>query len=611
MSTHMRTKKILPLFSALGLILLSSTEIGKASVKQARRFFALNSEPIELSIYNSADYIAEDEKGDDGSLISKGLVSKFKDYCINDLGINVSVSYSTFDTNETMLSELKTGRANYDLVTPSDYVIQKMIREDMITTYDEDSTPMYNKYVSPWITEQMDNIEVDGIKGLVNKYARGYMWGTLGILYNDTFNGVIARGITSEEMDQDMQSWDSLWDDKYNNLLAIKDSMRDTYAIGILYTYREELKSLKEQYDKGEISDDDYNKTVTKIFNRCEDKNLSEVKENLTALKKNAFGFEVDSGKVDMAKGDKFAIDIAWSGDASYAMDMADENNAKLLENNPDADTTTLRYALPDTGANIWFDGWVMPKSIENRPGHKEIAEKFVDFVSDPEHIYGDESVNPDQLTNVAQNMNYIGYTSVIAGDSVLSLVKSWYDIRYDEDEDDFDDSILDDYTLVDVSKIPSMSKKEREESYYFKDISYFFKGTLTDMDDSDMVFAVLASNKDRQFDTQYPDSSMLPCLCIMQDFGNQTNALTKMWEQVKNTNLPLWAYILVIIAILLLIGYIVFEKIRKKIVLDKRRERKLMRQAKEKAALEALKKQQKLEKQSLKESKKATKKNG
>lgn len=609
MSIHIKTKKIFSLFSSVALAVISSAEIGNTSIKQARRHFALTSQPIELSIYNSADYIAEDEKDDDGTLISKGIVSKFKDYCIDELGINVSVSYSTFDTNETMLSELKTGRASYDLVTPSDYVIQKMIREDMIAPYDEGSTPMYDKYVSPWIEEQISGIEIDGKKNIVNQYARGYMWGTLGILYNDTFNGVISRGITSSEMDQDMQSWDSLWDEKYNNLLAIKDSMRDTYAIGILYTYRSELESLKKQYDNHEINDDVYNEKVTEIFNRCKDENLSEVKENLVTLKQNAFGFEVDSGKVDMAKGDKFAIDIAWSGDAAYAMDMADENNEKLLEKNPDADTTTLRYALPSTGANIWFDGWVMPKSIESRPGHKEIAEKFVDFISDSEHIYGDESVNPYQMTNVAQNMDYIGYTSVIAGDSVLSLIKENYDIRYDEESESFDDAVLDDYTKVDASDILSLTDEEKEESYYLKDISYFFNGTLEEMGDEDMIFAVLASDKDRQFDTQYPDSSILPSLCIMQDFGDQTNALTKMWEQVKNTNLPLWAYILVIIAVVGLIGYIVFEKIRKKMVLDKRRERKLARQAKEKAALEALKQQQKLEKQALKESKKNAKK--
>lgn len=609
MSTHTKTKKIFSLFSSVALIVISSVEIGNTSIKQARRHFALTSQPIELSIYNSADYIAEDEKDDDGTLISKGIVSKFKDYCIDELGINVSVSYSTFDTNETMLSELKTGRASYDLVTPSDYVIQKMIREDMIAPYDDGSTPMYDKYVSPWIEEQISGIEIDGKKNIVNQYARGYMWGTLGILYNDTFNGVISRGITPSEMDQDMQSWDSLWDEKYNNLLAIKDSMRDTYAIGILYTYRSELESLKKQYDNHEINSDVYNEKVTEIFNRCKDENLAEVKENLVTLKQNAFGFEVDSGKVDMAKGDKFAIDIAWSGDAAYAMDMADENNEKLLEKNPDADTTTLRYALPSTGANIWFDGWVMPKSIENRPGHKEIAEKFVDFISDPEHVYGDESVNPDQMTNVAQNMDYIGYTSVIAGDSVLSLIKENYDIRYDEESESFDDAVLDDYTKVDASDILSLTDEEKEESYYLKDISYFFKGTLEEMSDEDMIFAVLASDKDRQFDTQYPDSSILPSLCIMQDFGDQTNALTKMWEQVKNTNLPLWAYILVIFAVVGLIGYIIFEKIRKKMVLDKRRERKLARQAKEKAAMEALKQQQKLEKQALKESKKNAKK--
>ena len=606
MSLHLKNKKIFPLLASLGIIFVSSTEIGNTAKKQAKRFFAAQSTPIELSIYNSADYIAEDEKADDGTLVSKGLVSKFEDYCLDELGINVKVSYSTFDTNETMLSELRTGRANYDLVTPSDYVIQKMIKEDMITTFDDDSTPMYNKYVSPWIYKQMDSIEINGEKGLVNKYARGYMWGTLGILYNPGYNGVESRGITEAEMDKDMLSWDSLWDSKYNNLLAIKDSMRDTYAIGILYTYRAELEDYKTQHDEGKLSDSEYNAKLTEIFNRCSDSNLEEVKKNLITLKDNSFGFEVDSGKVDMAKGDKFAIDIAWSGDAAYAMDMADENNEKLLAQNSNAETTTLKYALPSTGANVWFDGWVMPKSIENRTGHKEIAEKFVDFVSDPEHVYGDESVNPDQMTNVAQNMNYIGYTSVIAGDSVLWLIKSWYDIRYDEENDEIDDSILDDYTLVESADISSLSDEEKENSYYLKDISYFFEGTLTELEDEDMTFAVLACDKGRQFDTQYPDSKILSSLCIMQDFGDQTNALTKMWEQVKNTNLPTWAYILIIVVVVLLIAYFIFVKIKNKITIDKRKERKQARLAKEKAAIEALKQQQKLEKQN---NKKAAKK--
>lgn len=601
MSLHMVSKKFLPFVATLNLLFISNTGTSQTAIKQAKIFYALNSESITLNVYNSADYIAEDEKDSSGNFISKGLVSKFEDYCLNELGINVTVSYSTFDTNETMLSELKTGRANYDLVTPSDYVIQKMIKEDMITQFDDDSTPMYNKYVSPWIKKQMEGITINGQTGLVNKYARGYMWGTLGILYNTEFNGVISRGISSSEMTEDMMSWNSLWDKKYNNLLAIKDSMRDTYAVGILYTYRDELETYKTQHDNKELSDEEYNSKLTEIFNRCQDSNLEEVKKNLVDLKNNSFGFEVDSGKSDMAKGDKFAIDIAWSGDAAYAMDLADENNEKLLINNPNAETTTLRYSLPSTGANVWFDGWVMPKSIENRKGHKEIAEKFVDFVSDPEHIYGDKSVNPDQMTNVAQNMNYIGYTSVIAGDSVLQLIQSWYDIRYDEEKEELDESKLDKYTLVDSSEISSLDEDKLENSYYLKDISYFFEGTLTELDDENMVFAVLASDKNRQFDTQYPDSKILSSLCIMQDFGDQTNSLTKMWEQVKNTNLPTWAYILIIIAVVALIGYYIFTKIRNKMIIDKRKERKKARLQKEKAAIEAFKLQQKLEKQNLK----------
>ncbi len=601
MSLHTVNKKLIPLISTLSLLFISNIGVSKTAIKQARRYYASTLNEVTLSIYNSADYIAEDEKDDSGKLVSKGIVSKFIDYCKDELGINVTVSYSTFDTNETMLSELRTGRANYDLVTPSDYVIQKMIKEDMITPFEDDSTPMYDKYVSPWIKKQMEGITINGQKGLVNKYARGYMWGTLGVLYNNEFNGVISRGITASEMDEDMMSWDSLWDKKYNNLLAIKDSMRDTYSIGILYTYREELETYKTQHDNKELSDEEYNSKLTEIFNRCSDSNLEEVKKNLVDLKNNSFGFEVDSGKVDMAKGDKFAIDIAWSGDAAYAMDMADENNEKLLANNPNAETTTLRYALPSTGANIWFDGWVMPKSIENRPGHKEIAQKFVDFISDSEHIYGDENVNPDQMTNVAQNMNYIGYTSVIAGDSVLHLIKSWYDIRYDEENDEFDESVLEKYQLVNSSEISSLEGEDLETSYYKKDISYFFEGTLVEMEDDDMIFAVLASSKNRQFDTQYPDSKILSSLCIMQDFGDQTNSLTKMWEQVKNTNLPTWAYILIIIAVVALIGYYIFVKIKNKITIDKRKERKKARQQKEKAAIEALKQQQKLEKQSKK----------
>lgn len=554
----MRKKNLSALFLALTIISSNAlTSCGETATK---------TNEIVLNVYNSADYIKED----DTDTNEKGLITQFEDYCLKEYNQKVRINYSTFDTNETMLSELKTGKANYDLVCPSDYVIQKMIKEDMIEPFIEEDTPNYNQYVSPFVKEKMNGIEVNGKKNIVNQYARGYMWGTLGILYNSNYKALKNRNITSEEMDEDMTSWSSLWNKKYNNLLAIKDSVRDTYAPGIFYTYNDDftlndkeydgLKTLKEKYESKQIDDTTYNEKVTEIFNLCDDTTMNRVADNLVSLKENAFGFEVDSGKTDMVKGDKFAINIAWSGDAAYAMDLADEYNesgtieGEEVNKNDTSNATDLKYVLPDTGANIWFDGWVMPKG---RGDNKIWAERFVDFLSMP--------------TNAAQNMEYIGYTSVIAGDDVLSLVQSWYDVRYDEENESIDRESI------------NIDDEDFFENYYTKDIGYFFDGTLEELKEEDTIFYLDIESKNKQFDTQYPDSSILPRLAIMADFGEQNASMLLMWESVKNTSLPLWSYILILVVVILIIAAVIFNYIRKAAVRKRRKERKLARENKSK----------------------------
>lgn len=517
-----------------------------------------------LNVYNWEDYIDE---GDEEEGIPS-LIEEFENKMLEEEGRRVSVVYSTFDTNETMLSELQTGKSSYDLICPSDYVIQKMIAEDLIQPYDDGSTPNYDKYVSPFVADKIDNIEVNGEKGIVSRYARGYMWGTLGLLYNPTFSGLEAKGITEDEMQEDMKDWLSLWDDKYSNLLAIKDSMRDTYAVGIMKTYNDDfeldgqnyegLKTIKEKYLQGIYDEDTYNEKVSEIFNLNDSTTITRVGNDLQDLKNNAYGFEVDSGKTDMARGMYFAINVAWSGDAAWAMDMADENNENSTD--PNYHETILKYAIPETGANIWFDGWVIPKNSQ----HKDLAQKFVDFLSTPQYA--------------ARNMNYIGYTPVIAGDEILDLVQSWYDLRYDEDSLSLDPSYLDGLTLVTKDEIDSLPEEEKEDKYYMKDISYFFEGTLENKDISDSIFAIGASEKDRQFDTQYPDSSLLPGLAVMADFGSQNADLLLMWENVKNTPLPLYAYILVLVAVVAIIIFYIVYKISKHNVKERRKARKEMR---------------------------------
>ena len=600
MSQH-RLIKLSLFLASVGLIASDSFGLLETSVQRAKVFFAGKGDTITLNVYNWEDYIAEDDTSTEEE--EDDLVKMFEDYCLEKYGQKVEVIYSTFDTNETMLAQIDLGKS-FDLVCPSDYTIQKMIAKDMVVPFDEANTPNYNKYVSPFVIDKIKEIEVKGEKNIVNQYARGYMWGTLGILYNNTFGMLPFKGISQQEMDEDMNSWLSLWDEKYQNLLAIKDSMRDTYAAGIFMTYNNDfttsdgvthdgLQTLKNKYDKGTIDADTYNREVTRIFNMCDDETINAVEKDLKTLRENAFGFEVDSGKVDMAQGNKFAINLAWSGDAAWAMDMADEYNDEHYDEETEEyeegfNPTLLKYAIPETGANIWFDGWVMPKTISEK--NKIWAERFVDFLSMPE--------------NAAINMKFIGYTPVIAGDAILELVQSWYDIRFDEESEEMNDALLDDYDLVDMEDIPDLTYLEdgtyNEDIYnyaYSKDISYFFasgeSNTLEEHDISEATFYISGDSYLRQFDTQYPDASLLPGLAVMADFGEQNQKIITMWEHVKNTALPLWAYILIIIAILSIIGLVIFRKVQVASVKKRRKERKKEREMR----LKQLQQQQKAEK--------------
>ena len=586
MSQH-RLIKLSLFLASVGLIASDSFGLLETSVQRAKVFFAEKGDTITLNVYNWEDYIAEDDTSTEEE--EDDLVKMFEDYCLEKYGQKVEVIYSTFDTNETMLAQIDLGKS-FDLVCPSDYTIQKMIAKDMVVPFDEANTPNYNKYVSPFVIDKIKEIKVKGEKNIVNQYARGYMWGTLGILYNNTFGMLPFKGISQQEMDEDMNSWLSLWDEKYQNLLAIKDSMRDTYAAGIFMTYNNDfttgdgvthdgLQTLKNKYDKGTIDADTYNREVTRIFNMCDDETINAVEKDLKTLRENAFGFEVDSGKVDMAQGNKFAINLAWSGDAAWAMDMADEYNDEHYDEETEEyeegfNPTLLKYAIPETGANIWFDGWVMPKTISEK--NKIWAERFVDFLSMPE--------------NAAINMEFIGYTPVIAGDAILELVQSWYDIRFDEESEEMNDALLDDYDLVDMEDIPDLTYLEdgtyNQDIYnyaYSKDISYFFasgeSNTLEEHDISEATFYISGDSYLRQFDTQYPDASLLPGLAVMADFGEQNQKIITMWEHVKNTALPLWAYILIIVAILLIIGLVIFRKVQVASVKKRRKERKKERE--------------------------------
>jgi spermidine/putrescine transport system substrate-binding protein len=330
-----------------------------------------------LKIFSWQDYIDE------------SVLDDFEAYYKETHGTKIKVKYETFATNESMYNTLTTGKSKYDLVCPSDYYIQKMILADDLIPFSRNlngysNVQNYNDYGSPFLKDLFLKQKV-GTKSWFD-YSIPYMWGTMGFLYNvDT--------VTNPE---DLNSWTSLWNPAYKGRYTIKDSVRDVYFIGLVKLFEYELNDLAQRYAAGTITAQSYNESVQIYLNKTDNNTLPQVEELLKQLKANAYGLEVDEGKLDIVKG-KIDINICWSGDAVYAIEQGKENGVNLS------------YVIPELGSNIWYDGWVMPKGAKT-----ELAEEFINYVSRPEVAVA--------------NMTEVGYSSSVAGQEVFDLIGEWYD---------------------------------------------------------------------------------------------------------------------------------------------------------------------------------------
>lgn len=452
-----------------------------------------------LRVYNWQEYIDEG-KDDDGAKIEDSVIELWeKDYYART-GKKVRVQYDTFETCETMLNTIKTGKTAYDLACPSDYVIHKMIAATKsgkdeniaIEKFDTSKMPNYQKYVSPFIKKTFQKYGWE-------EYAVGYMWGTVGFLYNPE---KVKR--------EDASSWDLFYNTKYANKVSCKDVSRDAFVVGALWVYRDMLRDAVKNYEDGKISSGELQKIVNGVANDTSDETIEKVGRALTQMKENIYGFEVDSGKSDIVSG-KIDANLAWSGDAVYAMDLAEEEDEKELE-----------FAIPNEGSTMYFDGWVMPKGAK-----KELAQDFVDFLCRPEIA--------------ARNMAYIGYTSVIACDEILDMVNEFY------------------------------GEEEGELSH---DVTYFFEGNVSeDKYNEDGKIVIKTSTLSRQLATQYPSMHEAARLGVMEDFGDRNELVLEMWSKVKSNEISAISYI-TIVMILLFVFFIIFTRINKKVKRKRRLER-------------------------------------
>ena len=340
---------------------------------------------VTLRVCNWEEYIDlgdwDDEEEidlDNGVKIlgENSMVEDFEKWYYETYGVKVKVEYSCFGTNEDLYNQLTIGDT-FDVVCPSEYMIMKMMSEDMLLPFsdsffdEQNPNNFYIRGLSPYIRQVFEENEINGEPWA--KYAAGYMWGVTGTLYNP------------EQISKEEASTIELYNNpKYASRFTLKDNVRDTYftTLGIL--------NAKLFLDEDFTSSPNYHETLADYMNDVSPETINRSEDLLQDMVQKVYSLETDSGKADMISGKVYAS-YQWSGDAVYAMDQAEE------------DDVYLAFAVPKEVTNMFFDGWVMlQKGIGADIEKQKAAEAFVNFLSRPD--------------NAVRNMYYIGYTSVISG---------------------------------------------------------------------------------------------------------------------------------------------------------------------------------------------------
>ena len=398
-----------------------------------------------LKVYNWSDYIAE------------GVLDDFKSWYKEQTGENIDVIYMTFDVNEAMLSKIEKGHEDYDVVCPSDYIIERMLDKGLLLPLDFKSLGSTPNYIeanrSPFIEQMFRSINpsIDA-----NQYSVAYMWGTTGILYNPKF-------VTREEA----STWDVIRNPKFAGKILIKDAPRDVYAPVLIYLKQNELKN-------GKV-------TLQDLMRDSSDESLQMVQDYLMQCKPGVYGWEADLGKEQMTKNRAY-VSLNWSGDAVWAIEEAAAVGVEL------------DYVVPEEGSTVWFDGWVIPKYAKNI----KAATYFINFMCRPDIAI--------------RNMEETGYVASNGSREVL--------------------------------------ESQIDESLEPIDLSYFFGPDASAV----RVNPIL-----------YPDLSVIERCALEHDWGDDTEKLLKMWQNVKGSKANMFTYVIIAVVIAAFAVYFVTSANAKK----------------------------------------------
>ncbi len=306
---------------------------------------------VTLYVYNWGEYISDGSEGTDDTN------KMFEEWCLREKGVEVTVNYSTYASNESMYAKISSGSVDYDVIVPSDYMIERMIAEDMLAPLNFDNFENLDNLHPDFLGEnaKYDYYDPD------NLYAVPYMYGMIGIIYNKPM----------VEGDPDIGSWKLMWSDRHaGNILQFNNS-RDAFGTAQYYLGRPEA------------------------VNSADETVWREALEELKKQKKVVQGYVMDEIFNKMENGSA-AIAAYYAGDF-----------LSMYENNND-----LEFFYPREGTNLYVDAMCIPKTSQN----KEIAEWYIDFMLSEVPAVANAKYTYYASPNLAvqENEDYIAYMNDI-----------------------------------------------------------------------------------------------------------------------------------------------------------------------------------------------------
>ena len=246
-----------------------------------------------ISVYNWGDYI------------EPSVIDVF------EAETGIRVIYETFETNEDMYAKIAMGGSSYDVIIPSDYMIERMIQEKLLQKINWDNVPNV-KNIDPRFTHESYDPAF--------AYSVPYTWGTMGVLYN------------TETVLEEPDSWEVLLDETYKMDMFMLNAPRDTMAIALVMAGHD--------------------------LNSTDPQDLQDAKELLIAQKPLVLAYVVDEVKDKMISGEA-SVALVWSGDATFCMSESDE----------------LGYVVPKEGSNIFYDSMCIPANARNVSGAEKFID--------------------------------------------------------------------------------------------------------------------------------------------------------------------------------------------------------------------------------------------